>query len=222
MTDGTQGTAPTTEIIPSAQGLPTATPRMQINLEEIQQWYDSFNRFKEKVLLSNSAFTAEINTRGGRKRLINRAGWRAVGLAFHLDDEIIREEKITHEDGKNFSIAITVRVYHAATGRTVQSVGSASSDEPGKGWLPTYHNVRSIAHTRAKNRGISDIVGSGEVSVEELLDHEDAQSVEPATIYQCPHCPASLRGDENTMLTHMGKAHAGKGGKPIAIKGGQK
>jgi hypothetical protein len=220
MTDGTQGAEPT--VSTAIESKPPEIPKaaaMMLDLEQIQKWYDGFTTFKEKVLMSNPSFTAEIMVRGGKKRLINRAGWRAIALAFHLDDEIVKEELIHHPDGKNFSVCMTVRVFHKESGRSVVGVGSASSDEPGKGWSPTHHNVRSIAHTRAKNRAISDIVGSGEVSHEELIAESDD---EPATIYQCPHCPASLRGEESAMLAHMAKAHPGKGGKPIAIKGGQK
>jgi hypothetical protein len=37
------------------------------------------------------------------------------------------------------------------------------------------HNVRSHAHTRAYNRAVSNLVGFGEVSAEEVQDHDDSQ-----------------------------------------------
>lgn len=142
---------------------------MILDIDEAKEWYRSFNEFKESVIESNKNFTAEINVRGQKKRLINRAGWRAIAQAFHLNDEILKTEVIHHPDGKNFTVAVTGRVYHQASGRSVDCVGAASTDEPGKGWPPTYHNCFAIAHTRMKNRGISDIVGSGEPSSDEFI-----------------------------------------------------
>jgi hypothetical protein len=43
----------------------------------------------------------------------------------------------------------------------------------------TAHNIRSHAVTRAMNRAISNLVGFGEVSAEEVIRHDDASDDEP-------------------------------------------
>lgn len=177
MTAAAPGTEAKGEIVP-VQEKELASKKsasMILDLAEAKEWYRSFNEFKEAVIESNKNFTAEINVRGQKKRLINRAGWRAIAQAFHLNDEILKTEVIHHPDGKNFTVAVTGRVYHQASGRSVDCVGAASTDEPGKGWPPTYHNCFAIAHTRMKNRGISDIVGSGEPSSDEFIAGESEE-----------------------------------------------
>lgn len=193
---------------------------MILDLDEAKEWYRSFNEFKESVIESNKNFTAEINVRGQKKRLINRAGWRAIAQAFHLNDEILKTEVIQHPDGKNFTVAVTGRVYHQASGRSIDCVGAASTDEPGKGWPPTYHNCFAIAHTRMKNRGISDIVGSGEPSSDEFTaDAFEEKQLTPEEVAArekaknmgknivCPDCNARFATFEE-MTMHRKEAHA--------------
>jgi hypothetical protein len=106
-----------------------------------------------------------------------------------------------HQDGKNFTVKIWGRIYHPSSGRSVTSFGACSSDEPGKGYLPTIHNVTAVAHTRMKNRGISDILGSGEVSSEEFIAEAEERQPTPEEVAArekaknmgkavCPDCSA--------------------------------
>ena len=109
--------------------------------------------------------------------------WRAVKVAFNLTVEAIEERREVDglfEDGKeNFGYIVT---YRASTPtRSVTGDGacfciekaSKSASEHGTRWAhrsrqASVHNVRSHAHTRAFNRAVSNLVGFGEVSAEEI------------------------------------------------------
>ena len=97
------------------------------------------------------------------KPYVKRSGWRKLGLAFNLSDDIIKAEKEEKDDG--FEWRIWVRVW-APNGRSVVGIGACSSEE--RDFAHLEHDVYATAHTRAKNRALSDMIGSGEVSWEEL------------------------------------------------------
>ena len=97
------------------------------------------------------------------KPFIKRSGWRKFALAFNISDEIIMEKRDEHDDG--FTWRMWVRAT-APNGRCAVGIGACSSEE--RNFAHLEHDVYATAHTRAKNRALSDLIGSGEVSWEEL------------------------------------------------------
>lgn len=101
--------------------------------------------------------------------------WRAIGLAFELSVEPITAESAersvvsTLEDGSdNYVYTVTYRAM-SPNGRSACGDGSCAASEKEKGRMhASEHNVRSHAHTRAWNRAVSNLVGFGEVSAEEV------------------------------------------------------
>ena len=97
--------------------------------------------------------------------------WRAVAVAFNLTVEPVEERREVHGDA--FVYVVTYRA-STASGRAAIGDGACGSDEKSRGRMrATEHNVRSHAHTRAYNRAVSNLVGFGEVSAEEV-DRDDA------------------------------------------------
>ena len=96
------------------------------------------------------------------------------------------------------SIAFSA-VYRATAPNGVYADGDGHCDIWEKGYANSYHNAKSTAHTRAKNRAISDLVGGGEVSAEEIVG--EYSSTPPASgqtaqeqrgnIPTCPSCGKS-------------------------------
>ena len=86
--------------------------------------------------------------------------WRAIRTAFNLNVACVREEA----DDYGWRV-----VYRATTpnGRFADGDGSCEYEEKAEG-QDTEHNVRAHAHTRAFNRAVSNLVGFGEVSAEEI------------------------------------------------------
>jgi hypothetical protein len=129
-----------------------------VSAEVMRESMQLFQNLKAS-LLDKSRDVATIQG----KPYIKRSGWRKLALAFNVSDEILKEQK--EEKGNNFVWYISVRVW-APNGRSVVGIGACSSEE--RNFAHVQHDVYATAHTRAKNRGLSDLVGAGEVSWEEL------------------------------------------------------
>lgn len=143
--------------------------------DHIVEVFRNYQRLKTS-LLDESDFQIISN-----KKFIKKSGWRKLGTAFGISDEIVKEERRVND--KFFTYEVTVKV-SAQNGRYAFGVGSCSSTE--RRFAHPDHDVRATSHTRAKNRAISDLVGFGEVSAEEMGNETDLRvsNVEPASI---PH-----------------------------------
>jgi hypothetical protein len=103
------------------------------------------------------------------KDFLKKSYWRKVATFFNLSVTIVSERREELQDG-DF-------VYHficeakAPNGRVAGGTGSCSAME--KQRMNTIHNVRSTAETRAWNRAVSNLVGGGEVSADEVVDDDD-------------------------------------------------
>ncbi len=177
-----------TEIVPAAPGIVEIVE--PLDFDRLQAAFKKFQEFKEKLLDKDDSVLI------GSKRYLKKSAWRKWALACGISDEItlqIRtplEGKTLEDPGalavpgskiedqkRSFQWRIVVRAFHAGTGRSSIGVAIASSSEK-KSWAHEEHDVYALAHTRAKNRAIADLVGGGEVSAEEV---EPAQAwVEPA------------------------------------------
>ena len=97
-----------------------------------------------------------------------KSAFRKLGKFYGISDEIIEKHKEVHENG-SFTYHYTVRAI-APNGQHSDGEGSCSSSEKGG---KSEHDTRSTAHTRAKSRAISDLIGFGQVSAEEYANYEE-------------------------------------------------
>ena len=125
--------------------------------EQIITAWQNYQKLKEELLNENDY--QEIQG----KKCIKKSGWRKLQTAFGISDELIKEERKTQ--GNYFTYEATVKV-STQNGRFAFGIGSCASNE--RRFAHIEHDVRSTAHTRAKNRAISDLIGGGEVSAEEM------------------------------------------------------
>lgn len=116
----------------------------------------------------------------GDEEFLKKSYWRKLGTFFNLTTRIISE---THEKiGSTYVWHFTVEAI-APNGRTAIGTGScdmfekATYDQQSKSYKNKWgkpatpnslHNIRTTAETRATNRAISNLVGGGEVSAEEV------------------------------------------------------
>jgi hypothetical protein len=126
--------------------------------EQAAQAWNVFLELKKK-LLSSSDYQ-----RIGDTKFIRKSGFRKLSVVFNLSDEIVEQEKVEREDGSFYWRIVTKAI--APNGRTSTGVGICDSKE--RNFAHLEHDVYSTAHTRAKNRAISDMVAGGVVSAEEM------------------------------------------------------
>jgi hypothetical protein len=162
------------------------------NVDEVVEMYDQFEDIKAKLLDKQKDLT-DIS---GNPH-VNKSGWRKIATAFNVSTSIkdkrswTDENDIVHAEVEAIAVAPNGK-QTSGMGRcssnesnfTTKLSNSVRYDESedserivridGK-WrvIPTpmevnSHNLMAIAETRAKNRAISDLVGGGEVSAEEM------------------------------------------------------
>jgi hypothetical protein len=117
------------------------------------------------------------------KEFLKKSYWRKVATFFNLSVEVLEEKR--EQIGKTFVWHFTCKAI-APNGRFAVGVGSCDAFEKStlkdgkyvrwnkfsKKWEDatpnSIHNIRSTAETRAFNRAVSNLVGGGEVSAEEV------------------------------------------------------
>jgi hypothetical protein len=150
--------------------LATATPAPLLNGAALAKAFDHYLEIQAAI---DRARPDAIMTIGDRK-FRRKPYWRAVRIAFRLSVEPVEELRdvfgVLPNGAENVVYRVTYRAA-GADGLAVTGDGACSSIEKfAKGGMSqaTEHNVRSHAHTRAFNRAISNLVGFGEVSAEEI------------------------------------------------------
>lgn len=165
----------------------TSIVRPVVDVEQVLAAVKAFKEIKQKVLDKKKDFIyigtdGKPNTQGRGEPYIKKSGWRTVALAFNLSISVGIGRKEWYEDSHGtyyvWRYPITVA---ANNGRSVSSEGICSSrnkffalrkqkDGSYKYIEPYEPDIMLTAQTVGINRAISDMVGSGEVSGEEMLD----------------------------------------------------
>jgi hypothetical protein len=130
--------------------------------EEIVAAWKQFEDLKQRILTH-----IDFQEIQGKPRIL-KSGWRKIAAAFGISDQLVQEERreYTTAGGQPYFVwEVTARAI-APNGRYADAVGSCASNERRFSHLD--HDTRATAHTRAKNRAVSDLVGGGEVSAEEF------------------------------------------------------
>lgn len=139
-----------------------------LDVESLVALVDAFDKFKAKVLKESDFW---VDTRE-KKRRVKKSGWLKYALACNLNLEKIEEREIDKEMPPGSGDWVTIFHFDyraiAQTGRYAEGSGSASTSER-QDSDKMIHDTRSLAQTRAMNRAISNLVGGGEVSAEEVM-----------------------------------------------------
>jgi len=134
--------------------------------EEIKFLIKRHKFVKDNLLDSNDLITIK------RNKFVKKSGWRKFINAFGISIELIEQRVYEQFDDKHAEIRVRAV---APNGQSVEGIGVKSWSEL---YDKTMHNLLATAWTRAVNRAVSDLVGYGEVSAEEL-SNEDSDD-EPA------------------------------------------
>jgi hypothetical protein len=130
-----------------------------IDIDMAVALYEKFEEAKRRL-----ATPSDIQIYNGNRKFYKKAFWRKVSTAFYVEDRILSVE--TFQIG-NETICRAI-VEATWNGRSITDIGVYSSKEFTGKRVFNIPDLESSAVTRAKNRAISDVVGGGEVSAEEV------------------------------------------------------
>ena len=148
--------------------------------------------FQQYQAVTEALLTDDDHQQIGRKRHPKKSAWRKLSTAFGVSCELQDRYIERDERGHTLSAEFTYRAI-APNGRHMDGWGSCDIKEkcciqpcPKQSWEShtccdadcsgaihfshPNHDIPATAETRAKNRAISDLIGKGEVSAEEILD----------------------------------------------------
>lgn len=176
----------TTTDLTVSEPRPSSLVSLVATPQEIVANWKQFQELK-KMLLDESDYQT-YNRNGKEEKFIKKSGWRKFATAFGITlQEIASEEKVLGDSGDWIVIIKKVRAT-APNGRFFDGIGSCDSHEDkfeetvwegpkgSRYKVPTgrytfkYNDLTGTAYTRAANRAISDLVGGGEVSAEEVVN----------------------------------------------------
>lgn len=125
---------------------------------------------------------------GGREgRFVKKSGWRRLATHYGISLEMV-DERLGHEhearicarvrfpeqmrDERDCGCPVVFARYVvkavAPNGRAVTAIGLCSTGEKNRKFTRQDHDIATTAYTRAANRAISDTIGAGEISAEEV------------------------------------------------------
>lgn len=144
----------------------------------MQQWSD-YQKLTKLLITEDDYQVFKFRNKDGQieeKKAKKKSAWRKYARAFNISDEIVKEEKENDSNGNTiwrFHVRAFANDREGKTIRSVIGIGACSTGE--RNFNKHEHDPYATAHTRAKNRAISDIIGAGEVSAEEMdvgYDHK--------------------------------------------------
>jgi len=198
-----QGTTALTEITQESGIVMPA-----VTVEEAKKAWASYQELKLAVRTAD-----DIQLIQG-KQFLKKSYWRKIATFFNLSVNIVSEHE---EDDKNNGN----RAYHfvcratAPNGRSAIGAGScdlydkAEYDQVKKLYVDRYgkpatpvstHFARSVAETRAWNRSVSNLVGGGEVSADEMPMIDHAPATQQKTYAQRPKTEEGECGTDHSTL----------------------
>jgi len=150
---------------------------------------DALTAYRELQQALDRAMPDQIMSLDG-KPFRKKGYWRAIAVAFNLTVEPVEERREVHgvlADGSDDYVYIVTYRAATATSRAAIGDGACAAAEKQRGKMKaSEHNVRAHAHTRAFNRAVSNLVGFGEVSAEEIERDSPRETTRPVLTLAAP------------------------------------
>jgi hypothetical protein len=184
--------------LPSNQQQTAAIVMPAVCPEEALAAWQEYQELKKKIIDPKQ----DIQIIQG-KEFLKKSYWRKIATFFNLSVEIVEEKKEVLNNGlmvwhfickatapnrryttgtgscDNFEKAILKDGKYMKKGEVLKWGKTQTGKSYPKEWAWTeampnsIHNVRSTAETRAYNRSVSNLVGGGEISAEEMVEKEE-------------------------------------------------
>lgn len=169
------------DLVEVGDNTPTVNSFEMVDVESAKAFMDNYQDVCKALLDSSDYQNVKIN--GKNTAFKKKSAWRKIATAFNISDDIVEKEIIREENYQIISATFVVKVT-APNGRCGLGTASCSifdkikhtdTETPSnfelrKRFNNAENDVIGTAHTRAKSRAISDLVGMGEVSAEEMAE----------------------------------------------------
>lgn len=134
----------------------------------------AMTRYQEglKSVLDDSDWQTFKTKKEGERRFLKKSGWRKIAFWFGLDLTFVEREIERDPEGRPLRARVIARATHP-NGRHADGDGYCSAQE--RGFSKPENDIPGTAATRAMNRAISNLVGMGDVSAEEMTDEAPAR-----------------------------------------------
>lgn len=166
-----------------------------LNVDQALKEWEAYQELTEKLL--NDGDYQKI----GNTKFKKKSAWRKYARAFNISCEVVYEDIVRAPDGYPLFARVRVRATDP-TGRFQETdqechINERCCDKPcrkanwdkhscckadcdGRTHFSHPGDLPATATTRAKNRAISDLIGAGEVSYEEMQGGEQGDGPKPA------------------------------------------
>ena len=167
------------EIVEVGDNTPTINSFELVDVKSAKAFMGNYQEVCKALLDKSDYQNVKIN--GKDFAFKKKSAWRKIATAFNISDDIVEKQIIRDDDYQIISATFVVQVT-APNGRhglgtascsifdkiTKKDATTPSPFELRKRFNNAENDVIGTAHTRAKSRAISDLVGMGEVSAEEM------------------------------------------------------
>jgi hypothetical protein len=151
----------------------TRRPLAPLDVLETKAAMEVYQSGMHAVLDPVTDWQTFTDRKGEKHSFLKRSGWRKIATWFGLDLEVRSSETDRDVNGDPLRTRVICRAI-AANGRFADGEGACDLHE--RSVTKPEHDLLAIAGTRAMNRAISNLVGLGAVSAEELSEG-DASAV---------------------------------------------
>jgi hypothetical protein len=139
---------------------------MMSSVESAIEYWQQYQQLTQSIL--NDSDYQDI----GERRFKKKSAWRKYMRFYNISTQIVKEDVIHDDKGDVVEAKYVVRAI-APNMQGVEAVGFCDRREPNMlkrlGSLKN-HDILATAQTRATSRAVSDIIGAGEVSAEEMSE----------------------------------------------------
>jgi len=133
---------------------------------EVKRHLEMYRYVKNEIVDSSDFITFN------KREFMKKSGWRKFVKAFNISIELIEKRIFKDEFDDDIHCSVRVRAFlpngQSIEGYAIKSKSEFWSEKFDNWGNYTRHNLETTAWTRAVNRAISDLVGFGEVSAEEI------------------------------------------------------
>jgi len=128
------------------------------------------------------------------KDVPRKSAFRKLARFYGVSTEIVEKKREQDPDTGAITWHYTVKAWQGQV--STMGEASCSTDESKK--QRSEHDAKATAHTRAKNRAISDLIGFGQVSAEEIISEHRLLDKQPATQAKKPKPRTGLTPKQNS------------------------